>query len=233
MRDHLPHIGTCFMAVPSIRKPLFFRSSGPRINVHHWRLACFFGRARFDDQILWSGSKDLWNHHQWLELGELGTGKNQVCWSMNTLCAVLCRLQCHLRGWISKVDAATYIRMFIFASNILLSPCLCWFPCLGSCYPQSRSIGYHNVSIYIYICIIIIYIYTVYCIIIYSFRISLRQYRLKPAVVPFKKQQTSWMILVCPSPRNYQIHVLRLGIKIPIMRIAFMLVWWPYHIGKM
>ena len=75
MRDHLPHIGTCFMAVPSIRKPLFFRSSGPRINVHHWRLACFFGRARFDDQILWSGSKGFMEPPSVVGVGRVGYWK--------------------------------------------------------------------------------------------------------------------------------------------------------------
>lgn len=82
---------------------------------------------------------------------------------------------------------------------------LCWFPCLGSCYPQSRSIGYHNVSIYIYM-----YhhnnIYIQFTgIIIYSFRISLRQYRLKPAVVPFKNNKPAgwfWCVPVQETTKS-------------------------------
>ena len=172
MRDHLPHIGTCFMAVPSIRKPLFFRSSGPRINVHHWRLACFFGRARFDDQILWSGSNSL----EWFQriYGTTISGWSWASWVLERTkfvgpwihfvqfcvgCSAIC-----VAEFPKLMLLHIYVCLFLPVISCYLLG-LCWFPCLGSCYPQSRSIGYHNVSIYIYICIILIiyiYIYTVY-----------------------------------------------------------------------
>lgn len=83
---------------------------------------------------------------------------------------------------------------------------LCRFPCLGSCYPQSRSIGYHNVSIYIYMYHHNIYIY-IYSLLVslYSFRISLRQYRLKPAVVPFKNNKPAgwfWCVPVQETTKS-------------------------------